>query len=375
MKVFFILALSFIFSNSVFAETKVSIVEDAQYSENLSLAIKSLTRVPLKVPTSYGKKDFKFSKRKQLSLSPDKVNGLIKKHDFLSKKSTMKLGAGSSGGGQGIVDTSGKLHFVDILSPVEINNLKIQSAKDVDIISDVKCTNEMYTPSERSQFKYEMDEARKLLVAAGKILIPENPKYFPEGDVLHMVPLTHYFITSTFRVTAFKLSQIYDATQVAADTQIQLAIYNYGITYFQKQALLSLKNKARAVFIKEALRNTNFHEELGLDNSALEKATYFIFHGEIENFNNSEFAKKFRSEKVMYFTGITDSEFSFFGVKSMMIGLKLTRYPEMFDYVTKATSKFAPGYPTTIDRVAPADMLWSTTTGELIEQRDCQAVD
>lgn len=365
MKLLSVVVLHLLFSNSVYAESDTS-------DKNILLNIKS-SSLPFVL-----KRDISISQIELDKNGKKILKNPLKKNSFLLKKKIIKginkrgdlyngikrrAGAGSSGGGQGIVDQYGKLQFIDILNEKEIENLNVQRATDVDIISDIKCTNQLYENSTDSQFKNEIDEAVNLLVTAGKVLIPENPVYFPEGNVFHMIPLTHYFLPQTMRITSFKLPQIYDATQVDSDSQVQIAIYNWGTTYYQKQALLRLKEKARAVFIKEALRNTNFHEGLGLSNKALEKATYYIYHGEIENFSNSEFAKKFRSEKVMIYTGMTDDEFSFFGVSGTMIGLKLARVSEIFDYVA-VTSQVGNNY-------APKDMLWSTQTGELIHQKDC----
>jgi hypothetical protein len=41
-----------------------------------------------------------------------------------------------------------------------------------------------------------------------------------------------------FRSTAFQLPQLQDATQVAPEYQIQIAIFQFGVTYFQQQAML-----------------------------------------------------------------------------------------------------------------------------------------
>lgn len=280
-------------------------------------------------------------------------------------------GAGSSGGGQGVFDTNGKLHFVDVLSKDQIKALKLKPAKSTDIVSQISCTAEMRKKLNTTLYKRELAKAKNLIEEAGRVLIPKNAVYYPEGDTLHIKPLIKHFNEERFQVTAFRLPQLFDATQVDASTQIQLAYHDNGITYFQEQALANLKEMASALFIKEALRNTNYNDGLGLGNGAIEKATYYIYHGEIENFSNSEYARRYRDAGVMSFA-VRMENYSIVIMPGLARALRFINYPKWMDFIEKSRTRFAPGYPLTTSRTAPERMLWSTKTGDLLKESTCK---
>lgn len=220
-------------------------------------------------------------------------------------------GGGDAGGAQGVMDKEGNLYFLDILTEAQLKKLVLVPSSNVNILADIKCSNEQYRtlgkdiqqadnvyPAE-GKFETEVAEAKKLLVAAGKVLVPiecpELGKYYWEG-VNKMPNLGKSMPLDSFRSTAFPLPQMFDANQVYGEFQIQVAYYAHGEAYFQQQALLRLKTQVRAVFVKETLRAVGATYGLKLRNLDLEKATYFIYHGEIENFSKSVFAEKLRKK-------------------------------------------------------------------------------
>lgn len=294
-------------------------------------------------------------------------------------------GGGDAGGAQGTMDQKGNFYFLDILSKPELSNLedKLISSDRTNIISDIKCSNEQYRdlneyefgsrgnplyepvyPVE-GKFETEVAEAKKLLSAASKALVaidcPDLEGPYHEG-MNKMPNLANMLPARDFKVTAFKLPQYHDATQVYGEYQNQIAYYEYGETYFQHQALLRLKTKARAVFIKETLRTINGRFGLKLRNLDLETATYFIYHGEIENFDKSVFVGRMRNKFPQVCRELTLEESigsNFYGNYKEFPGW--LSYLETTDFQKVAKSG------------APEGKTWSTRTGRLLNVDSCNS--
>jgi hypothetical protein len=282
-------------------------------------------------------------------------------------------GNSSGGGAQGILDNEGNFYFLDILNPEELKILNPVSANSKDIISDIQCTNEQFrelkeyefnrNPNyediypEEGKFESELTEARKLLSVADHNLFSDTQVSCPT-DMFTWEPVLTEFLTSmTFRSSAFRLPQLSDASQISQQFQYQIAYFYQGITYFQQQAMLRLKKQARGVFIKETLRNINMFYNLELKNSDLEKATYYIYHGKIENFKSSELVKRLSL--------ILPKCVSYSASPGLSKATSLAILPEWLEYLERSQLEKAYVYR------SPQGKVWSTTTGKLLDYKDC----
>jgi hypothetical protein len=295
-----------------------------------------------------------------------------------------QAGGEHSGGGQGAMDVNGSFYFLDILSKSELSNLKPTPASQSDIISDIDCSSEQFRELEEyefnrnpdyetvypieGKFETELSEARKLLSAAGKALQTNltcpSIEFYVEG--LNKMPnLGNMLPQNEFRATAFRLPQNYDASQIPGEYQIQIAYFNYGVTYFQQQAMIRLKEKARGVFIKETLRTVNLKYDLRLRNIDLEKATYFIYKGEVENFKSSAFAQSMKNKFPDKCRDLTFDEIM--GTDGLNRAIAKSVLPDFMSYLERTEAEKSYVYR------APEGKVWSTKTGRLLDLSVCKS--
>lgn len=286
-------------------------------------------------------------------------------------------GAGSSGGAQGIVDQSGAIYFLDIMTPSEIKKLSstvIDNSK-VKLVGDINCTdvwynhlmsfNEKKHQIQKQQYpngvnyQNEVNEAKNLLQLAGSVL----------DNNLIKANFEEFIIERSFKLTALPLSKLEDASSIDKKYQTQIAYFHDGMTFFQVQALEKLKDKTRAVFIKEGLRQARLFLNLSLTNRDLEIATRYIYKGELEKFSNSSFAKEYNNlipvndfqygwqvPAVIYkssedWTSLAPEKHQF----SMMVGM----------------DRYAPGHKRHKRYTPKLNDIWSTESGKLVDANEC----
>ncbi len=308
-------------------------------------------------------------------------------------------GGGDAGGAQGAVTSDGKFYFLDILSQKELSKLNFVSSNEADIISDIKCSDEEYRNlreytynvyskdgvsgynRNNTIFTSEFAEARRLLKIASEPLL--SP--FSDCEFVRMPNLEELMANlenqgngkASFYGTAFEIPQLKDSTQISSSNQNQIAYFNRGIVYFQIQALLRLhknkiqgRNQIHGVFIKETLRYTNLRYRLGLTNKDLELATYYIYHEQFDNFNNSEFANKL---KLKFSADQCPQSQDLDDIQNAGNRYGINFYP---NFLEKKVEKSAPGLylhtPSWHEFDYNPEKIWSTKTGKIIERKSCE---
>lgn len=273
-----------------------------------------------------------------------------------------KVHAGNEGGGsQGVVDAqTGRFRFVDALSLTEKRNIVTRPASEINIITDIQCTDSLYyqmyyrvkddpdivyeiwhndafipdiiksyhkykaldtnyeSPHGTDILKYErliskynkfLKSVTTKLKLAQDLILPDRSRiqgysndYFGYGAI-RLYTLDDWVKRASltlFRLTALPIRQVQDATEIGgikASSQIQIAYYDHGHVYFQLQALDLLDEKEIVgVFIKEILRYINGYELFNLTDNDLELTTFTILN--IEE-NQQEFKQSLLAKKWM----------------------------------------------------------------------------
>lgn len=294
-------------------------------------------------------------------------------------------GGGDAGGAQGAIDHLGNFYFLDILSDADLAKLSFIPAKQSKIMSDIKCSSEQFRELQeyefdrnenyesvypaQGKFETELSEAKKLLFKAGQVL--QSDFSCPALELIEginkMPNIAYLFQQIDFRTTTFLLPQIKDSTLAHAKNQIQIAYYTYGIIYFQEQTMRRLKEKARGVFIKETLRTINSRYDLNLRNIDLEKATYYIYHSEIENFSKSMFATKMRNKFPTECREISTAEL--FDGDGFEKSLTRAVFPDFLSYLERTDNE-------KVFKVKASDgKVWSTKSGKILDINSCNYQD
>jgi len=179
-----------------------------------------------------------------------------------------KMGGVDTGGGQGVYDMrTGQVRFVDILSKEELQQMQLTRNPVEQVFARFpKCTK---IETQRLPYKYD----HELHNAPTKIF---NALDSSLGVFKRM---TQDPLKLTGPVTALKLRQLKDATSIAPEYQIQLAIYRDGFSYFQQQALALMPfEDFKWLAVKEKLRILAASHRVNVSNREVEEVLRLIYH-------------------------------------------------------------------------------------------------
>jgi hypothetical protein len=335
----------------------------------------TLKKVSLKKVT-FSKVTLKIASLKKDALKKAFLKEVPLKNTILLQ-ATEVMGEGSTGGGQGIVDVEGNLHFLDIMEHSEIETLssKLIDNSQIDLVEKVSCTDIwyselMYYQSKRNKFekkafpkkvdyRNEINEAKSLLENADSVLLKASK------DLI----FKDFLIDRSFKITSLPLTQLQDASSIHSKYQTQIAYFFEGMTFFQSQALEKLQEKSRAVFVKEALRQARRSLGLSLTNQDLEVATRYIYKGELDKFSQSNFAKEYNSiiGTTMYSRDHGVSAVIYRGSESWTtVNLEKHQFSSMV-----GMARFAPGHDRHKRYTPGLNAVWSIKTGNLIDADEC----
>jgi len=180
-----------------------------------------------------------------------------------------KLGGVDTGGGQGVYDMrAGQVRFVDILSKEELQQMQLARNPAEQVFARFpKCTK-----IESRRLPYEYDH--EFQNAPNRIF---NELDSSLGLFKYMAQ--HGRSDLKGPVTALKLRQLKDATSVAPEYQIQIAIYRDGISYFQQQALALMPfEDFKWLAVKESLRMLAAEHRVNVSNREVEEVLRLIYH-------------------------------------------------------------------------------------------------
>lgn len=189
---------------------------------------------------------------------------------LILEKLKMTTGGSDSGGGQGVYDMrTGQVRFVDILSKEELQQMQLARNPEKQVFARFpKCTKSVvqYFPI---RYNAEMQRIPEVIL--------ENVGLYLE----HFNFEIDYATTGGLRemITSFKLRQLKDATIIAPEYQLQLGIYNDGVSFFQQQALILMPfEDFKWLLVKEALRYLAYINHFPVDNREVEEALRLIYN-------------------------------------------------------------------------------------------------
>jgi hypothetical protein len=213
-------------------------------------------------------------------LSKLDVNGSL----TATQKAKMANGGSDSGGGQGVYDMrTGQLHFVDLYTREELQQMQLSPNPQREVFAKFpNCTKVLTTQDQYGLHPAHLAAQRILYGLAAQVPFPE--------DGYDFVSAMHLLVPNS---TAMRLRQLKDATIVAPQYQIQLAIYRNDLSAFQSQ-LLDLLPRAEApyLFIKEVLRHLAKQNMVHLENSEIEAAVRLIYRQDFAGFLESKYYRK-----------------------------------------------------------------------------------